>query len=94
MTVKGVLEETVNYNASLTNTIGTLTNTNSRLSKKMETLTAELAKNGGGGGEVTVRGPGKYLPNCERKTWHTPDNCFELERNKEKHPRWWKSCLK
>ena len=50
----------VNFNASLTNTIATLTNTKSRLSKKVETLTAELDKTGGGVGEVTSRGPGKY----------------------------------
>ena len=60
VTGKGVLEEIVNYNDSLTKTISTLTDTNSRLSKKVETLTAELAKKGGGGGEVTGMGPGKY----------------------------------
>ena len=63
---KRVLEEMVNSNASLTKTIATLTDTNSRLSKNVETLTAELAKRGGGGGEATDRGPGKYYPNCKR----------------------------
>ena len=66
VTGKGVLEEMVNSNASLTNTIATLTDTNSRLSKKVETLTAELAKKGGGGGEVTGRGAGRYCPNCKK----------------------------
>ena len=56
----------VNYNASLTNTIAILTNTNSCLSKKVETLTAELAKKVVGGGEVTGREPGKYLPKFNR----------------------------
>ena len=92
VTGRGVLEEMVNSNASLTNTIATLTDTNSRLSKKVETLTAELAKKGGGGGEVTGRGPGNYCPHCKRETWHKPEECFELERNKDKHPHWWKSC--
>ena len=63
VTGKGVSEELVKSNAYLTNTISTLTDTNSRLSKKLETLTAELAKKGGGGGEVPGREPGKYLPN-------------------------------
>ena len=66
VTGKGVYEEIVNSNASLTNTIATLTDTNSRLSKKVETLTAELAKKGGGGGEVTGRGAGRYCPNCKK----------------------------
>ena len=91
VTGKGVLEEMVDSNASLINTFIILTNTNSLLSKKAETLTAELAKKGGSGVEVTGRGPGKYLLNCKRETWHNPDNCFELEKNKDKHPRWWKS---
>ena len=87
VTVKKVLEEMVNSNASLTNTIATLTNTNSRLSKRVETLTEELANKGGGGGEVTGRGPGKYCPNYKRETWHKTDDCFELEKNKYKRPR-------
>ena len=63
VTGKGVLEELVKYNASLTITIATLTDTNARLSKKVETLTAALAKKGGDGGEVPGRKPGKYCPN-------------------------------
>ena len=86
VTGKGVSEEMVNYNTSLTNTIATLTDTNSYLSKKVEMLTAELAKKVGGGGDVTGRGPGKYCPNCKRETWHNPDECFELEWNKDKFP--------
>ena len=46
VTGKGVLEELVKSNASLTINTATLTNTNTRLSKNVETLTAELAKKG------------------------------------------------
>ena len=94
VTGKGLLDEMVNCNSSLTNTIATLTDTNSRLSKKVETLTPELDKKGGSGGEVTGRGTGNYWPNRKRETWHKPDDCFELENNKDKLPSWWKSCLK
>ena len=94
MTGKGVLKELVKSNASLNITIATLTDTNARLAKKVETLTDTLAKKVGGGVEVPGRGPGKHCPNCKRETWHNPDRCFELEKNKDKHPRWWKSCLK
>ena len=73
VTGKGVLEELVNSNASLTVTIATLTDTNARLVKKVETLTEALAKKGGGGVEVPHRGPGKHCPNCKRETWHNPD---------------------
>ena len=52
---KGVLEELVKSNASLTITIATLTDTNAGLSKKVETLKSALAKKGGGGGEMPSR---------------------------------------
>ena len=73
VTCKGVLEELLKSNASLTITITTLTDTNSHPSKKVETLTAALAKTGGGGAEVPGREPGKYCPELKRETWHNPD---------------------
>ena len=91
---KGVLEELVNSNAYLTITIATLTDSNARLAKNVKTLTDALAKKGGGGVVVPGRVPGKHFPNCKRETWHKADACFELEKNKDKRPRWWKSCLK
>ena len=48
MTGKEVLEEMINSNDSLTNTISTLNDANYRLSKKVEMLTAELVKKGRG----------------------------------------------
>ena len=86
--VKGVLDELEKSNASITITIATLTDTNARLSKKVETLKAVLTKKVGGGGEVTRREPGKYFSNCKRETWHNPDECFELDLNREKRPSW------
>ena len=94
VTGKGVLEELVKSDALLTITIATLTDSNACLAKNVETLTAALDKKGGGGVEVPGREPGKYCPKCKRETWHTPDECFDLERNKDKRPRWWNSCLK
>ena len=47
MTGKGVLEELAKSNASLTITISTLTDSNARLAKKVETLTEALDKTGG-----------------------------------------------
>ena len=63
VTGKGVLEGLVKSNASLTITIATLTDNNSRLAKKVEMLTAVLAKKRGGIVEVPGREPGKYCPN-------------------------------
>ena len=91
---KGVLDELVKSNASLNITFSTLTNTNAHLAKKVEMLTAALDKKGVGGGEVPVREPGKYFLNCKREAWHKPDEFFELEQNRDKRPRWLKSCLK
>ena len=48
---------------------------------------------GGGGGGGGGRGDTKHCPNCKRNTWHKPDECFELARNREKRPSYWKSCL-
>ena len=73
LTVKGVLYKLLKSNASLTITIYTLTDTNAHLSKKVETLTAALAKKEGGGGEVPGREPGKYFTNCKRETWNKLD---------------------
>ena len=81
MTGKGVLDELVKYNASLTITIATLTNTNTRLFKKVRILTADLANKGGGRGEVPSREPGKYCPQCKRERRHKPDKCFEFDHN-------------
>ena len=94
MTGKGVLEKLVKSNASLTITIATLDDSNACLAKKVETLTEALAKKGGGGVEVPGRGPGKHCPKCKMETWHKLDACFELERNKDKLPRYWKLFLK
>ena len=47
VTGKGVLEELAKSNASLTITISTLTDSNARLAKKVETLTEALDKTGG-----------------------------------------------
>ena len=52
VTSKGLLEELVKSNASLTITIATLTDSNARIAKKVETFTEALAKKGGGGVEV------------------------------------------
>ena len=32
-------------------------------------------------------------PIFKRPTWHGPDDCFELQKNKDKHPALWKSVL-
>ena len=61
VTGKGVLEELVKSNASLTITIATLPGTNTRLSKNVETLTVALAKKEGGGGEVPGRESGIFI---------------------------------
>ena len=63
VTGKGVLEELVKSNYSLTITIATPTETIAFLSKKVETSTAALDNKGRGGGEVPDREPGKYCPN-------------------------------
>ena len=75
----------------LTKTVATLTDINSCLVKKVEALTNESKgkKNGvgGRGPELSNGKEGKYCYNCKSLTWHGPDDCFELKKNKYKRPR-------
>ena len=99
MTVKDTLDELVKANATLAKAIAALTETNSRLAKKVEHQEADLKNRGGGGvedsGGIEIRGgnEGSYYPNCKRTTWNTPDNCFELKNNRAKRPLYWKYVL-
>ena len=84
----------------MTKAIATLTDINARRTKKVEAQAAELQKGqskGGGGGGNAAGAPegneGSYCKNCKQTTWHLPDNCFELEKNKSKRPAYWKSAL-
>ena len=99
VTSKDTLDELVKSNATLAKVIAALTETNSCLAKKVEHQAAELKNREGGGVEessgIETRGgnEGSYCPNCKRTTWHTPDNCFELNKNRSKRPSYWKSVL-
>ena len=101
MTNKDTVDELVKANSAMTKSIGILTDTNARLTKKVEAQAAELqkrqSKGGGGGGGDAAGAPGgnegSYCKNCKRTTWHLPDNYFELEKNKSKRPAYWKSAL-
>ena len=99
VTGKDTLDELVKANATLAKAITALTETSSRLATKVEHQAAELKKRRGGGvedsGEIETRGDnkGSYCSNCKRETWHTPDNCFELNKNRAKCPSYCKSML-
>ena len=87
----------VKSNGPLTKTVATLTDNNSCLMKKVETLTnaSKGKKNGVGGRGHELRNvkEGKYFSKCKRPTWHVTDDCFQLEKNKDKRPAWWSSIL-
>ena len=99
VTGKETLDELVKDNANLAKAITSLTETNSRLAKKVEHQAAELKKRGVGGfedsGGVETRGgnKGSYCPNCKQTTWHTPDKYFELNKNRANCPFYWNSVL-
>jgi hypothetical protein len=77
-------------NATLTTPNATLTTSNTKLTKA---LAESKGGGGGGGGGGIKRGDVKYCPNCKRDTWHKADDCFELEKNKDKRPSYWKTAL-
>ena len=99
VTGKETLDKLVKSNTTLAKAIAALTETNSHLAKKVEHQAAELTKRGGGGvkesGGIEMRGgnKGSYCPNRKRTIWHTPYNCFELNKNRAKRPSYWKSVL-
>ena len=97
VTGKDTLYELVKSNAALTKTFATLTDANSCLTNNVEALTNEFKgkKNSGGGGVPELRNEKerKYCSNCKRPTWHVPDDCFELDKNKDNRPSWSKYVL-
>ena len=99
MTNKDTVDELVKANATMNKAIATVTDTNARLTKKVEAQAVELQKcqlKGGGGGNAGGSPGGNkcsFCKNCKRTTWHLPDNCFELEKNNSKRPAYWKSAL-
>ena len=80
VTGKETMDGLVKSEATLAKAIADLTETNSRLAKKVEHQTAELKKRGGGGVEDSGRAEtggineGSYCANYKRTTWNTPDN--------------------
>ena len=85
-TDQSILAELVAANARLTKANEILTKTN-------ESLVAKLATRSGGrhapAGRYTPAGPRRLCPHCKKMVAHAPDDCFELEKNKDKRPRGW-----
>ena len=79
-TDQSILAELVAANARLTTANKILTKTN-------ELLVAKLAAKPGG--RHTPAGPKKLCPHCKKMVVHAPDDCFELEKNKDRRPRGW-----
>ena len=79
-TDQSILAEVVAANARLTMA-------NEILIKTNESLVAKLAAKSGG--RHTPAGPKKLCPHCKKMVVHAPDDCFELEKNKDRRPRGW-----
>ena len=97
VTGKDTLESLVNSNSTLTKTNAKLSETIKTQVAEIKALKASLASikaskkgNGGDGGSKPKREQ-KWCPNCERDTWHDPEDCFELMKNASKRKANWKS---
>ena len=77
-------------NATLTTSITTLTTSNAKLTKALVESKGGVGGSGGAGGK---KGEAKYCPNCKHNTWHKADDCFELDKIKDKRPSYWKTAL-
>jgi len=85
---------------SLTKTNAVLTKTNAELAAVIKSLASsgggrrnqdKKGTGGGGGRPDKPDRQAKWCPNCKRDTWHDPDDCFELGKNKDNRPKNWKS---
>ena len=89
-----------NVLAELVESVAKVTKTNAELVQAVASLTKanEVLRNPGQQGGRSDRGggdwkPKKYRKNCKMEVLHAPDDCFELEKNKERRFRGWVSCL-
>ena len=88
---KSVLEQLVAKNAKLAATNEELVAILKKVSnniKNIERETSRLKKTGGQG----KRDP-TLCPHCKKEGYHAAESCFELVKNKYKHPPGWKSSL-
>ena len=96
-TEKEILEDLVLSNTVLTKSNTKLTETTVKLGKIIADLTGQLKRaqgnKHGGGKENKQNTQTTNVPNCKVDGFHKPDNCFELVKNKAKHPAAWKICL-
>ena len=87
-----------NVLAELVESVAKLTKTNAELVQAVASLTKanEVLRNPGQQGGRSGRGGGewrtkKHCKNCKLEVFHAPDDCFELEKNKERRFRGWVS---
>ena len=96
-TESSTLVELMKDNAVLTASSATLITSNSTPTTSSAKITKAVAESKGagedGGGGGGKRGDAKYCPNCKHDTWHKADDCFELEKNKDKRSSYWKTAL-
>ena len=78
-------------NTTLTTSNATLMTSNAELTKTRVESKGGGGGNGGGGCGRGKRGDATYLSKCKRDTWHKGDDCFELKKNQDKRPSFWKT---
>jgi hypothetical protein len=76
---------------------------NQMIKQQKEFMQMMISNKAGGGGTPATEGQterrnrttteGKHCAGCKKKVLHKYENCWELEANKDKRPKYWKSCL-
>ena len=89
-----------NVLAQLVESVAKLTKANAELVQAVATLTKanEVLSTQGQQGGRAGRGGGEWKPkncckNCKMEVVHPPDDCFELEKNRQRRPWGWVSRL-
>ena len=86
------LSRLMEMNLSLVKSVAELTANNTNLTEQIKVLASALDKKPSGtGGPKKEEKVKKLCPNCKRVVFHKPDDCLELEKNKEKRRAGWKS---
>ena len=97
LALSSILEDLVRSNTVLTKSNADLTETTVKLTKIIDDLTGQLkitqGNTRGGGRENRQKKQTTHSHNCRVDRFHKPDDCFELVKNKAKHPAAWETCL-
>ena len=83
----------VNINEELSASVKNLTSENRQLQQEINTLRRRVGGNTTNNNNSSGSGSSRRCPDCKREVFHTPDDCYELEKNASRRMAGWRSGL-